>query len=212
MRSSKLPYEILIRYNNSGKYQGAHTQFREVFLDDAGELISERLLPAVPFGLDPDFPSSDLLGKIASDALASASSMATEVRVAKEQQSAAENIAKEAQTERDSARLEAQTAAATITQLRDALNTLQHPPAPTRPPGKWWAHAVELLSEFSSAELQTIHTCAIPDVTKLLLTLLAWPGEIWSADQRIVDGLTALEVLGILTPERRAEILAETNP
>lgn len=208
MTRTKVIYEVLVRYNNAGEYQGAHVQFREVVLDGEGVMVSERLLPPVPFGSDPDFPASTLLGQITSDALSEASVQAAAAAAATDAKEAAEAALVSAQADLLAAQQEAAAAAATIAQLQAALN----PPAPSRPEGKWWTNAVAFLSEFTATELQAIHTSPVPDITKLLLTLLAWPGEVWSADQRIALGLQALVSTGIISPERRTEILAKPTP
>lgn len=64
----KIPYEILIRFGDDGKPRGAHAQYiRRVTLD--GELLKEELGEAVPLDIS-GFPSSDIIGQVATDALA----------------------------------------------------------------------------------------------------------------------------------------------
>jgi hypothetical protein len=45
-------------------------------------------------------------------------------------------------------------------------------------------------------------------VKELVITLGLWRGRLFSDDPRVSEGLQLLEVLGILTAERKAEILA----
>lgn len=198
MTRQKIIHEVLIRYSLSGQFQGAHHQFLERGVDDQGGVLFERLLPASPFGSDPDFPASALLGQVTSDALAAAGVNA-----------AAADALQTARQELETARQEAAQAAATIAQLQEALNTATNPPPPPpRPPGKWWATSVSFLSEFTAAELQAVHTCQVPEITRLLLILLTWPSEVWAADSRIIDGMAALVTVGILTDERKNQILS----
>lgn len=211
MTKLKVPYEILIRYGPSGEYQGAHNIFREVILDENGVLMLERLIPATPFGSDPDFPASTLLGQVTEDALAWAEVSAAAV-------AAAEQARDEAVAARDAALAlleaavseKAAAAAAaeeSIAQLQSQISALTA--QPERPPGKWWKNSAEFLQEFTAEELLAIHTSQVPLVVQLLMTLLAWTDEVWSSDQRIVMGLQALVSLDILTTERRAAIFAE---
>jgi hypothetical protein len=207
----KIPYEILIRYSPSGEYQGAHQIFREVILDENGVLIAERLLPATPFGSDPDFPPSVLLGMVTSDALTEANLKAAAL-------SAAELVRDAAVVKRDAAIAERDAAiaekAAAVAAAEDAIAQLQSQISaltaqPERPPGKWWKNSSKFLEEFTADELLSIHTSQVPLVVQLLMTLLAWTDEVWSSDQRIIMGLQALVSLKVLTPERSAAILAE---
>jgi len=207
MTKLKIPYEILIRYGPNGEYQGAHHIFREVILDESESPLSERLLPATPFGSDPDFPPSLLLGLVASEALAENSLKAAALSAAelvRDAAIAARDEAVVAQNEAIAARDVALSQVETLTAQISALTA-----QPERPPGKWWPHAAAFLEEFTPEELLAVHTSQVSLVVQLLMTLLAWTGEVWSADSRISMGLQALVSLGVLTPERRTAILAE---
>jgi hypothetical protein len=214
MTAIKIPYQTLIQHDDNGVVRGAHHQFREVIQDATGVRLAERLLPAIPFGSDPDFPASTLLGQATEDALAWAEVSAAAV-------AAAEQARDEAVAERDAAvaLLEAavseKAAAAaaaeeSIAQLQSQISALTA--QPERPPGKWWKNSSKFLEEFTADELLSIHTSQVPLVVQLLMTLLAWTDEVWSSDQRIIMGLQALVSTGILTTERRAEILAKPTP
>lgn len=64
----KIPYEILIRFGETGLPKGAHAQFiRRVSVD--GEVLKEELGDAVPLDL-AGFPTSTLMSDTARDALA----------------------------------------------------------------------------------------------------------------------------------------------
>lgn len=203
----KIPYQTLIQHDDDGVVRGAHHQFREVITNEQGQRLAERLLPAVPFGSDPDFPASTLIGKVASDALALAEVRAAATAAAEQTRDAAVSARDAAIAERDAALSQRDAALAEVESLTAQIVALTAQPA--RPAGKWWPHAASFLEEFTSEELFGIHNSQIPLVVQLLMTLLAWTGEVWSSDSRISMGLQALVSLGVLTPERRAAILAE---
>lgn len=48
MRTTKLPYEFLVRWDRQGNLAGAHAQFRFVTTDEAGTVIGEFVGPAEP--------------------------------------------------------------------------------------------------------------------------------------------------------------------
>jgi hypothetical protein len=177
----KYPYEILIRFGAAGSFAGAHIQFREVVLDKGENIIAERLLPAVPFGSDPAFPTTEILGELLEDALAQATLLGPAI------------------ASRDAALAQVATLQFQIDELTAE---------PERPEGKWWPNAAAFLAEFNENELFAIHTSQVPLIVQLAMTLLAWTGEVWAADQRIALGLGALVSTQILSAERRSEILS----
>ena len=192
MTVEKILYETLIRSGPTGSYQGAHHQFREVVKNDEGVVIAETLLPATPFGSDPDFPSSGLLSTLTEEALALAETKVAEAAAATAAKATAETALAAALAQVEA--LTAQVAELTA--------------EPEKPPGKWWVNAAAFLEEFSSDELFAIHTSQVPLIVQLAMTLLAWTGEVWSSDQRITLGMQALVSTGVLTAERRNEILS----
>jgi hypothetical protein len=196
----KVPYQTLIQHDDNGVVRGAHHQFREVILNDSGVRVAEKLLNAVPFGSDPDFPASTYLGQVTADALALAELRAAAVSAADLARDNAVDASAQAIAERDAALAQVEPLTAQISAL-----TAQ----PPRPPGKWWKNSATFLQEFAAEELFAIHSSQVPLVVQLLMTLLAWTDEVWSSDQRIIMGLQALVSLNVLTPERRAAILAE---
>lgn len=210
----KIPYQTLIQHGDNGAVRGAHHQFREVIQTTEGQLVAERLLPAVPFGSDPDFPPSTLIGQVASEALALAEVRAATAVAAEQNRDAAVSARDAAIAERDAAIAEKAAAVAQVETLTAQISALNAEISaltaqPERPPGKWWPHAAAFLEEFTQEELLAVHSNQVPLVIQLLMTLLAWNGEVWSSDSRIAMGLQALVSLGVLTPERRAAILAE---
>jgi hypothetical protein len=82
----------------------------------------------------------------------------------------------------------------------------EDPAASTR---KIWPHAAAFLEEFTLPELAAISLSEDPMVAALRLLLAAWPGEVWSDDLRIGNGLAHLIDSGILSEARRAAILAK---
>lgn len=71
MKTIKLPYELLARWDQAGRLVGAHVQYRYVVTDNAGALITESLGTAEPLTLDtaPGFPLADLLTQAQAAAL-----------------------------------------------------------------------------------------------------------------------------------------------
>ena len=68
LTDSKVPYEILIRFNDDGTPRGAHVQNRRVVVMD-GEVLKDEILPAAPLDL-AGFPTSAIMTDAARDALA----------------------------------------------------------------------------------------------------------------------------------------------
>lgn len=74
---------------------------------------------------------------------------------------------------------------------------------------KTWTTSQAFLSEFTISEMAGIGLSADPTIAALRLMLSVWSGQIHSDDERVVTGLAALHIAGILTAERRAQILAK---
>lgn len=70
---------------------------------------------------------------------------------------------------------------------------------------KVWPDVSTFLSEFTQSELDGIATSEHLATYRLLLA--SWTRNVWSDDARILAGLDALVSLGILTAERKAEII-----
>ena len=205
MTKIKIPYEILFRFGAAGEFAGAHQQFREVILEEDGvTVIAERILPASPFGSDPEFPSLDLLGATLTAALADAALKNTATIAAMEERDRLHADLETASTQLTETQTQLAQALAQIASLTEPVA----PASPIRPEGKWWPNAAAFLAELDENELFAIHSSQVPLVIQLLMTLLAWTDEVWSSDQRILMGLNALVSLQILTPERRQQILS----
>jgi hypothetical protein len=64
----KVPYEILIRFNDDGTPRGAHAQYlRRVTLGD--EVLKEEIGEAVPLDIE-GFPTAEIMSNTSRDALA----------------------------------------------------------------------------------------------------------------------------------------------
>lgn len=71
---------------------------------------------------------------------------------------------------------------------------------------KVWPTAAAFLAEFQPEELAEISLSTNPTIAALRLVLAAWPGEVWSDDERILLGMTALIEEEILSEARAEEI------
>lgn len=74
---------------------------------------------------------------------------------------------------------------------------------------KVWPNAALFLAEFTMPELAAIELSLDGTIAALRLLLASWPADIYSDDPRIIGGLSALVAAGIITEERRAEIVAK---
>lgn len=79
MQTTKTPYELLVRWDQSGALQGAHVQYRFV-IRDGEDVIGETPGPAVPLTLEAadGFPLGDLLSQVQIDALTAMATAAAE--------------------------------------------------------------------------------------------------------------------------------------
>ncbi len=78
---------------------------------------------------------------------------------------------------------------------------------PLPPAFRRWSGAAEFLSEFTPQEAIALRDSTNPVIARLTMILLAWPGEVWATDQRIVQGMAALVADGILTQARHDQML-----
>jgi hypothetical protein len=76
-----------------------------------------------------------------------------------------------------------------------------------QPDRKIWPTVADFWAEFSETEQIAIIDSDIPGIRLLDRQLLVWRGEVWSDDERVQQGLGGLVAVGILTAERREEIL-----
>jgi hypothetical protein len=68
----RIPYEILIRFDDSGTPKGAQVQYRQRLIVD-GVVRADDILPAEPLSLD-NFPDGQLISDATRDALIAVSS------------------------------------------------------------------------------------------------------------------------------------------
>lgn len=62
-----VPYEILIRYGEDGRVQGAHAQMRHI-IDMGDRRLADELGPALPLSTE-GFPTSEIMTATQADAL-----------------------------------------------------------------------------------------------------------------------------------------------
>jgi hypothetical protein len=74
---------------------------------------------------------------------------------------------------------------------------------------KIWPSSADFWASFTDAEKLAILASTIAGIILLREELRLWTGEVWSDDPRVQSGLNGLVAVGILTPERRATILAK---
>jgi hypothetical protein len=72
---------------------------------------------------------------------------------------------------------------------------------------KIWANSAKFLEEFTVVELAAIALSQNPTVASLRLLLTAWHTEVWSDDHRITSGMDILVSEGLITSERKNQIL-----
>ncbi|KAA1057157.1 hypothetical protein [Azospirillum argentinense] len=79
MQTTKTPYELLVRWDQSGTLAGAHVQYRYV-IRDGDAVIGETLGPAEPLTLEAaeGFPLDDILSQVQIDALTAMATAAAE--------------------------------------------------------------------------------------------------------------------------------------
>lgn len=71
---------------------------------------------------------------------------------------------------------------------------------------KIWPNTQAFLAEFTIAEMAGIGLSADPTIAALRVMLSVWSGQIYSDDERVVTGLAALHIAGIITTQRRIQI------
>jgi len=74
---------------------------------------------------------------------------------------------------------------------------------------KIWPDKSKFWDEFTPVEKAAILTSEHSGIKVLWSDLTMWPGEVWSDDSRIHQGLSGLVAVGILTESRKTEILAK---
>jgi len=74
---------------------------------------------------------------------------------------------------------------------------------------KIWPDKSKFWNEFTPAEKAGILTSEHSGIKVLWSDLTMWPGEVWSDDSRIQQGLSGLAAVGILTESRKTQILTK---
>ena len=72
---------------------------------------------------------------------------------------------------------------------------------------KVWANAHDFLNELTMEEQTALATS--PYIAGLALQLSTWQGDVWSDDPRIIEGLNACVNAGVITAERKEEIVSK---
>lgn len=80
MQTERFPYELLVRWDRSGRLAGAHAQFRYVTSGPDGAVIAEALGGAEPLGLagNVGFPLADVLSQAQAAALSALETVTAE--------------------------------------------------------------------------------------------------------------------------------------
>ncbi len=80
--------------------------------------------------------------------------------------------------------------------------------APQQNPPKSWPDVEAFIAEFTMDEMVAIGLSSDPTIAGLRFLLSGWRSQVLSDDPRVVQGLTALVTLAIISDERRTEILS----
>jgi hypothetical protein len=75
-------------------------------------------------------------------------------------------------------------------------------------PLKSWPDVEAFISEFTMEEMAAISLSTDPTIAALRFLLSGWRSQVLSDDSRVVQGLTALVSVAIISDERRTEILS----
>jgi hypothetical protein len=75
-------------------------------------------------------------------------------------------------------------------------------------PPKSWPDVEAFISEFTMEEMAKIGLSTDPTIAALRFLLSGWRSQVLSDDPRVVQGLTALVSVAIISDERRTEILS----
>ena len=74
---------------------------------------------------------------------------------------------------------------------------------------KIWPTVADFYAEFTPTEKYLIQSSTIPAIVVARGDLAMWRGDVWSDNADVLAGLDAMVTAGVLTAERRAEILAK---
>ena len=73
---------------------------------------------------------------------------------------------------------------------------------------KTWSNVQKFMAEFTMQEKASIALSADPTIAALRLELTTWFSQVLSNDPRVVAGLDKLVELGIISAQRKQEIIA----
>ena len=74
---------------------------------------------------------------------------------------------------------------------------------------KIWQHNQQFIAEFTMEEISAISLSTDPTIAALRLILTTWNNSVYSDDPRVIAGLDAIQTAGIITAERRVQILTK---
>lgn len=74
-----------------------------------------------------------------------------------------------------------------------------------------WPSKTEFWNEFTMQEKIAIANSLNEMVKFFFAELMIWTGEVWSSDERVVQGLNLLVTENIITQQKCNEILAQSN-
>ncbi len=119
----KIPYEILIRFDDNGTPKGAHVQKRRLVTMD-GEILKDEILSAEPLALE-GFPTSGLMTSATQAALASVNTLNAQIDQMADTIEGKDAEITEANRQRDVAASAGATLTAANAQLSQQLATYQ---------------------------------------------------------------------------------------
>ncbi|TWA90687.1 hypothetical protein FBY14_104191 [Azospirillum brasilense] len=123
MQTFKLPYELLARWDRSGRLGGVHVQHRYVTRDDTGTPIAEAVAAPVALTLDTaaGHPLGDLLSQLQVDALSAKAAAEAERDAALAARDAAEAARAAAEDDRAGMATARATALAALKKAQDEV-------------------------------------------------------------------------------------------
>ena len=72
---------------------------------------------------------------------------------------------------------------------------------------KIWATAADFYAEFTGTEKYLIQSSTVPAIVVARGDLAMWRGDVWSDNVDVLAGLDAMVEAGVITAERKIEIL-----
>lgn len=94
--------------------------------------------------------------------------------------------------------------------LRKGWKEVAPPPEPPPPP-PMWSNAQAFMAAFSMEEKAAVALSTDPTLAALRFELSTWLSTVHADDARVMAGLNKLVELGIISAERKTEILATAS-